>query len=79
MIRAEALRILANGNFSALNGWFDRFMKRKHLMIHRITTGGRELLRDAPMQINRFLRIFEPYMQMDFDRDSLLNADEISI
>jgi len=79
MIRAEALRLLPNGNFSASNGWLDRFMKRKRLTIRRITTSGRELPRDAPIQINQFLAKCEPYMQMDFDRDSLLNADETSI
>jgi hypothetical protein len=53
-------------------------MKRKRLTVCRITTSGRELSRDAPIQINQFLTECEPYMQMDF-RDSLLNADETSI
>ena len=55
MIRAEALRILPNGTFSASNGWLDRFMKRKRLTIRRITTSGRELPRDAPIHINNIL------------------------
>jgi hypothetical protein len=54
-------------------------MKRKRLKVHRITTSSRESPRDAPMQINSFLRECEPYMQMDSDSDSLLNADETSI
>ena len=61
-------------------------MKRKRLSIttaveaeaEAITTSGRELSRDAPIQINQFLTECEPYMHMDF-RDSLLNADETSI
>jgi hypothetical protein len=73
MIRVEAVRLLPNGNFSASNGWLDRFMKRKRLTIRRITTSGRELPRDAPIQINQFLTECE---QMDFDRDSLLNAQD---
>ena len=53
-------------------------MKRKRLTVCRITTSGRNLSRDAPIQINQFLTECEPYMHMDF-RDSLLNADETSI
>jgi hypothetical protein len=53
-------------------------MKRKRLTVCRITTSGRKLSRDAPIQINQFLTECEPYMHMDF-RDSLLNADETSI
>jgi hypothetical protein len=79
MIRTQALRILNDINFSASNGWLSRFMKRKRLTIRRITTSGRELPRDAPIKINEYLGDCEPYMQMDFDRDSLLNADETSI
>jgi hypothetical protein len=67
MIRAEALRILANGKFSASNGWLDRFMKRNCVTIHRITTSG------------VFSRECEPYIQMDLDRDSLLIAEKASI
>ena len=36
MYRAEALRLLPNGNFSASNGWLDRFMKRKRLTVRKI-------------------------------------------
>ena len=75
----EALRILPNGKFSASNGCLDRFMKRKRLKVRRITTSGREFPRDAPMQINTFLRECEPYKQKDFDSDSFLNADEAYI
>jgi hypothetical protein len=67
MIRVEAVRLLPNGNFSASNGWLDRFMKRKRLTNRRITTSGRELPRDAPIQINQFLTECEPYMQINFD------------
>ncbi len=56
-------------NFIALNGWFDRFMKRKRLTIRRITISGREFPRDAPIHINKFLT--EPYMQMEFDNFDL--------
>ncbi len=38
-----------------------------------------ELSRDAPIQISQFLAECEPYMQMDFNRDSQLIADETSI
>jgi hypothetical protein len=62
-------------------------MKRKRLSIttaveaeaEAITTSGRELSRDAPIQINQFLTECEPYMQMDFNSDSLFNTDETSI
>jgi hypothetical protein len=54
-------------------------MKRKRLTVRRITTSGHELSRDAPIQISQFLTECEPYMRMEFDRDSLLNADETSI
>ena len=63
MIQAQALRIPPNGTFSASTGWFDRFMKRR-----RIMTSDRELPRDAPIHINKFLTVCEPYMQMGFDR-----------
>ncbi len=55
IIQANALRILPNETFSASNGWFDRFMKRKRLTIRRITTSGRELPRFALIHINKFL------------------------
>ncbi len=67
MIQAQTLRILPNGTFSASNGWFDRFVKRKRLTIRIITTNGRELPRDAPIHINKFLTECEPYMQMSHD------------
>ena len=50
MIRAQALRILEGTNFQASNGWLTRFLRRKRLVIRRVTTSGRELpFRSTPV------------------------------
>ena len=80
MIRAEALRILAGTNFSASNGWMARFLRRKRLVIRRITTSGRDLPQDAGPLASLFLTECALEYQVDgFDRDCLLNGDETSI
>jgi hypothetical protein len=79
MIRAQALRILEGTNFQASNGWLTRFLRRKRLVIRRVTTSGRELPRDAGATVEAFLRDCEEFMEMDFDLDTLLNGDETSI
>ena len=77
MIRAEALRILAGTNCQASNGWLTRFLRI--FVIRRITSSGRDLPVDARASLEIFLRDCEPFLEMDFDRDFLLNADETSI
>ena len=80
MIRAEALQIMADTNFSASNGWPTRFLPRKRLVVRRVTTSGRELPKDAGVQVDQFLSECAREYQVDgFDRDSLLNGDETSI
>ena len=79
MIRAQALRILEGTNFQASNGWLTRFLRRKRLVIRRVTTSGRELPSDAGATVEAFLRDCEEFMEMDFDLDTLLNGDETSI
>ena len=79
MIRCEALRILNGTNFEASNGWLTRFLRRKRLVIRRITTSGRDLPQDAGVQVNNFLGECQEFVEMDFDRDTLLNGDETSI
>ena len=76
MIQAQALKILPNGIFSVSIGWFDRFLKRQRLTVHRITTSGHELPRDALIHINKFLTECEPYMQMGFDRCHTLSWED---
>jgi hypothetical protein len=79
MLRAQALRILEGTNFQASNGWLTRFLRRKRLVIRRVTTSGRELPSDAGATVEAFLRDCEEFMEMDFDLDTLLNGDETSI
>ena len=71
MIRAEALQIMADTNFSASNGWLTRFLRRKRLVVRRVTTSGRELPKDAGVQVDQFLSECAREYQVDgFDRDS---------
>jgi hypothetical protein len=79
MIRCEALRMLNGTNFQASNGWFSRFLRRKRLVVRRITTSGRDLPKDAGVQANTFLDQCHEFVRSDFDRDTLLNGDETSI
>jgi hypothetical protein len=76
MIRCEALRMLNGTNFQASNGWFSRFLRRKRLVVRRITTSGRDLPKDAGVQANTFLDQCHEFVRSDFDRDTLLNGDE---
>ena len=75
----EALRILEGTKLQASNGWLTRFLRRKRLVIRRVTTSGRELPSDAGATVEAFLRDCEEFMEMDFDLDTLLNGDETSI
>jgi hypothetical protein len=68
MIRAQALRILEGTNFQASNGWLTRFLRRKRLVIRRVTRSDRELPSDAgscPATVETFLRDCEEFMEMD--------------
>ena len=79
MIRAEALSRLAGTNFQASNGWLTRFLRRKRLDVRRVTSSGRDLPDNARESLEVFLRECMLFMEMGFDLDSLLNADETSI
>jgi hypothetical protein len=54
-------------------------LRRKRLVIRRVTTSGRELPSDAGATVEAFLRDCEEFMEMDFDLDTFLNGDETSI
>jgi hypothetical protein len=54
-------------------------LRRKRLVIRRVTTSGRELPSYAGATVEAFLRDCEEFMEMDFDLDTLLNGDETSI
>ena len=80
MIRAEAVRLLSGTNFSASNGWLNRFLHRKRFSFRRVTTSGRDLPANAAATVKTFLsECGAAYQQPGFDRDSLLNGDETSI
>ena len=82
MIKFQALSEVGsiNPSFSASCGWLKKFLKRKRLVMRRITTSGRDLPKDCAEIVNSFLKECEhDYMQHDFDRDGLVNSDETSI
>ena len=54
-------------------------MRRKRLVVRRFTSSGRDLPDNARESLEVFLREYMPFMEMGFDIDSLLNADETSI
>ena len=81
-IKAKASELMSrsDNNFKASSGWLYRFLKRKNLVLRRVTTTGRELPRKAPQTINNFLNECSAKFQVDgFDRKCLLNMDETSI
>jgi hypothetical protein len=54
-------------------------LRRKRLVVRRFTSSGRDLPDNARESLEVFLRECMPFMEMGFDLDSLLNADETSI
>ncbi|CAF1134857.1 unnamed protein product [Brachionus calyciflorus] len=80
MITTKALILNKDNNFVASNGWFCNFLRRKNLVLRRITTSGRELPKDAGKTVIDFLRnCQDSFVLHDIDRNSLVNMDETSI
>ena len=84
MVRKEALRIKSNEVqdngpvFTASNGWFLRFLKRKHLSLRRITTSGRGLPKNVEHIVDSFLSFCHANF-LNINRDLLCKMDETSI
>ena len=85
MIRLRALELFneysnTHMNFQASEGWFHRFLRRRNLVLRRVTTSGRELPRDVGIKIDYFLQTSQSnFMTPNFDLSNLANMDETSI
>lgn len=46
---------LGNSNFKASNGWMDKFLKRKKFVLRRVTSSGRDLPKNSPEILRKFI------------------------
>ncbi|RNA15399.1 Pogo transposable element with [Brachionus plicatilis] len=80
MITTRALMINKNNNFMGSNGWFFNFLRRKNLVLRRITTKGRELAKEARKIVMDHLKFCsDNFVLRELNRDILINMDETSI
>ena len=84
MIRIRALQLFSEDpathvSFQGSEGWFHRFLRRKNLVLRRVTTSGRELPKNVGSIIDNFLETSQSiFMIPNFDLSNLANMDETS-
>lgn len=67
-------------DFAASEGWKSNFLKRKNLVLRRVTTAGRDLPSDTIVTIRKFLNDCQTLRNMpDYDRKKVLICDETAI
>ena len=78
MMKIEAKRLVPE--FKASNGWFERFIAKKHLSVRRVTTSGRDLPNNVEAIVDKYLETcHESYSVPNFNRITLCNMDQTSI
>ena len=66
--------------FSASRGWLENFLKRKNLVLRRITAQGRDLPKNfRALSLEYFSRNNVIFKKANFDRNLLMNMDETSV
>jgi transposase-like protein len=66
--------------FKASNGWLVNFLKRKDLILRRVTSTGREPLKNSITLIKNFFKECVNYVTVqNYNTNSIINMDETSI